>query len=140
MSELSGALDPAVCHGMACIRGARGRPGSRRLRRRPRPRAHSAAARVGVTRFKLDENLPSRAAVLVRDAGHDVSTALDEDLGGSSDATVAKACADEGRVLVTPDLHRGLLQRSLPALAAVDLQGSIAIVEPERMRTWRPGD
>jgi len=68
------------------------------------------------------------------------STALDEDLGGSSDATVAKACADEGRVLVTPDLHRGLLQRSLPALAAVDLQGSIAIVEPERMRTWRPGD
>ena len=41
----------------------------------------------------------------MRDAGHDVSTALDEDLGGSSDAAVAKACLDEGRVLVTLDLH-----------------------------------
>ena len=91
MSELSGALDPAVCHGMACIRGTRGRLGSRRLRRRPRPRAHSAAARVGVTGFKLDENLPSRAAVLMRDAGHDVSTALDEDLGGSSSRSIRTA-------------------------------------------------
>jgi predicted nuclease of predicted toxin-antitoxin system len=121
-----------------------------------------------VTRFKLDENLPSRAAVLMRGSGHDVSTALEQGLGGSSDATIAKACADEGRVLVTLDLHFadirtygsaespgivvlrpgqqgvnticGLLVQSLPALAAVDLRGSIAIVEPERLRTWRRGD
>jgi predicted nuclease of predicted toxin-antitoxin system len=104
----------------------------------------------------------------MRDAGHDVSTALDEALGGSSDAAVAKACADEGRVLVTLDLHFSdirtygptespgivvlrpgnqgvasickLLRRGVRTLASVDLQGSIAIVEPERMRLWRSTD
>ncbi len=39
-------------------------------------------------RFKLDENLPMELAGLLRDAGHDVSTVLDQQLGGSSDEEV----------------------------------------------------
>ena len=57
-----------------------------------------------MTRLKLDENLPSHAAVILRQAGHDVSTALDEGLGGASDAALANACADEDRILLTLDL------------------------------------
>jgi predicted nuclease of predicted toxin-antitoxin system len=55
-------------------------------------------------RFKLDENLPKRAEALLRDAGHDVETVLDEQLGGDSDTTVLDACRAESRVLVTFDL------------------------------------
>jgi len=42
-------------------------------------------------RFKLDENLPRDAEALLRDAGHDVRTVLDERLGGNSDAKVLDA-------------------------------------------------
>jgi len=40
------------------------------------------------TRFKLDENLPRDARRLLRDAGHDVHTVLEERLGGGSDSQV----------------------------------------------------
>jgi hypothetical protein len=33
------------------------------------------------TRFKLDENLPQDAVVLLRNAGHQVQTVLEERLG-----------------------------------------------------------
>lgn len=55
-------------------------------------------------RFKLDENLPRDTAVLLRDAGHDVQTVLEERLGGSPDSKVLDACRTEGRVLITFDL------------------------------------
>ena len=35
-----------------------------------------------MTRFKLDENLPHQAALVLRRAGHDVSTVLEQGLGG----------------------------------------------------------
>lgn len=56
------------------------------------------------TRFKLDENLPRDAATLLREAGYDVRTALDERLGGSPDARIFDASRAEERVLVTFDL------------------------------------
>jgi hypothetical protein len=56
--------------------------------------------------FKTDENLPVSAAALLRSAGHDVTTALDEGLGGMADPQIAKVCRDEGRALLT--LDRGL--------------------------------
>lgn len=56
------------------------------------------------SRFKLDENLPRDAMAPFRDAGHDVEGALDEQLGGQSDAIVFAACQRETRILVTLDL------------------------------------
>lgn len=53
--------------------------------------------------FKLDENLPAEAAQMLRDAGHDVATVLEQRLGGAGDPRVADVCRTEGRVLLTFD-------------------------------------
>ena len=55
-------------------------------------------------RFKLDENLPSDAAPLLREAGHDVLTALQQHLGGKPDREVLDTCRSENRILITFDL------------------------------------
>jgi predicted nuclease of predicted toxin-antitoxin system len=66
-------------------------------------------------RFKLDENIPGEAVALLRDAGHDVSTALEQGLGGAVDERVLGACRDEARVLVTLDLDFGDIRAYPPA-------------------------
>ena len=53
--------------------------------------------------FKTDENIPSEAADLLREAGYDVATVLDQALGGRPDPEIADACQREGRVLLTLD-------------------------------------
>lgn len=121
-----------------------------------------------MTRLKLDENLPSRAALVLREAGHDVSTTIEEGLGGASDAALAHACAREDRVLITLDLdfadiptygspespgivvlrlpHQdvasicSLLERAAHELGETSLRGGICILEPQRIRSWRAGD
>ena len=55
-------------------------------------------------RFKLDENLPYRAADTFVDAGHDADTVYDEDLAGQPVEVVLAAAVCENRVLVTLDL------------------------------------
>ena len=55
-------------------------------------------------RFKTDENLPLEAAQLLRRAGHDAITILDQQMGGDPDENVASACRREDRVLITLDL------------------------------------
>ena len=52
-------------------------------------------------RFKLDENIPKDAGALLRGAGHDVETVLDERLEGNPDAKVFATCQRENRVLIT---------------------------------------
>jgi predicted nuclease of predicted toxin-antitoxin system len=118
-----------------------------------------------VKQFKLDENIPVRAKAVLRHAGYDVTTVLEQDLGGVRDALVAAACVCEGRILVTLDLDfadirsygsptspgiivirlprqdAGLvvtvLARALAELEREPLQGSIWILEPHRVRVWR---
>lgn len=41
-------------------------------------------------RFNLDENLPDRAVEILRAAGHDTVSLLDEVVAGAQDATVAQ--------------------------------------------------
>ncbi len=117
-------------------------------------------------RFKLDENLPVQAVDTLRKAGHDVRTVLEQGLGGAADRAIFEACAAERRVLVTLDLDFADIRRqgvaespgmlvirvgrqdvgtvcaalvsALPDVERESLQGSIWIIEPHRVRVWRP--
>ena len=53
--------------------------------------------------FKLDENLPVEVALLLQQEGHQVTTVPAQNLTGSPDHTVARACALEGFALLTLD-------------------------------------
>jgi predicted nuclease of predicted toxin-antitoxin system len=55
-------------------------------------------------RCKLDENMPVESADLLRTAGRDCATVLDEGLGGAGDPDLGARCRVEGRVLFTLDL------------------------------------
>lgn len=54
-------------------------------------------------KVKLDENTPMSLARAFVVRGHDCSHALEEGLGGSTDADLFRVCVDEGRLLVTLD-------------------------------------
>jgi predicted nuclease of predicted toxin-antitoxin system len=58
-------------------------------------------------KFKIDENLPRELAHLLRDAGWDSMSIVEQQLGGGDDSRVAAVCSAEGRILVTFD--RGFL-------------------------------
>jgi predicted nuclease of predicted toxin-antitoxin system len=58
-------------------------------------------------KFKIDENLPDDLAQLIRDAGWDCSSIVEQQLGGADDPHVAAVCIAEDRILVTFD--RGFL-------------------------------
>ena len=113
-------------------------------------------------RFKLDENLSRDAEALLRKAGHDVHTVLDEHLVGNLDSRVFDASRAEDRILVTFDLdfsdirryppasHKGiwvlrphtqsientlaLLRGALVVLQPEPARGRLWIIEPERVR------
>jgi predicted nuclease of predicted toxin-antitoxin system len=54
-------------------------------------------------KFKIDENLPVEVAELLRQAGYDTTTAVEQHLEGENDAHSASACQHEERALVTLD-------------------------------------
>jgi len=58
-------------------------------------------------KFKIDENLPVELAQILRAAGHDAATVIEQGMGGTDDLSLARACEREGRVLVTMDLGFG---------------------------------
>lgn len=66
-------------------------------------------------RFKFDENLPRDAEALLRKAGYDVDTVLNERLGGNPDPHVFDASQAEARVLVTFDLDFSDIRAYPPA-------------------------
>ncbi|WP_367871911.1 DUF5615 family PIN-like protein [Luteolibacter sp. Populi] len=55
-------------------------------------------------KFKFDENLPTELGDVLRSAGHDAHSVFDEQLNGAPDTSIARACQDEGRILITLDL------------------------------------
>jgi predicted nuclease of predicted toxin-antitoxin system len=55
-------------------------------------------------KIKLDENLPVRLAILLKNIGHDVDTAYEEQLVGRTDSEIWAAAQRESRFLVTQDM------------------------------------
>jgi Domain of unknown function (DUF5615) len=55
-------------------------------------------------KMKLDENIGKRGQVLLKGAGHDVCTILEQNLQSAPDPTVIEVCRLEHRCLVTLDL------------------------------------
>jgi predicted nuclease of predicted toxin-antitoxin system len=66
-------------------------------------------------RFKIDENLPIDAAEVLRRAGHDAATVLEQGYGGSTDARLAALCQRESRILVTLDMDFADIRAYPPA-------------------------
>jgi predicted nuclease of predicted toxin-antitoxin system len=116
-------------------------------------------------RFKIDENLPDDAALLLRANGIEADTVRDQGLGGAADEFVEDVVRNEQRVLLTldrdfgdirtypPESYAGivvlrpkrqdkaavldLLKRLAPALRKESFAGQLWIVEPDRIRFRR---
>jgi hypothetical protein len=66
-----------------------------------------------VPAVKLDENVPDSVGAILRDAGHDVALARDQQLAGAADDHILAVATGEARVLVT--LDRDFTNISAPA-------------------------
>lgn len=53
--------------------------------------------------FKTDENLPVEVTELLRGAGYDAMSVLEQGMGGESDPLLDEVCIKEGRILITLD-------------------------------------
>ncbi|MBS3733750.1 MAG: DUF5615 family PIN-like protein [Phycisphaerae bacterium] len=112
--------------------------------------------------FKIDENLPSEAAAVLQQAGHDAKSVIDQGMQGASDARVAQVCRQEERALMTLDVGfgdisayppedyagivvlrlrsqqaahvRSVLRRLLSEMEHRELQGTLWIVDEQRIR------
>lgn len=119
-------------------------------------------------KLKLDENLDTRLAILLQQAGHDVLTVRDQRLAGIEDQALYELCIQEQRVLVSLDkdfsnvlrfspkgtprlvVLRGpddlfptmqiLIQTLIQALAQDTPTGKLWIIEPGRLRIHNPLD
>jgi hypothetical protein len=58
-------------------------------------------------KIKLDENMPYSLAILLRAAGHNVSTVPEENLSGEGDRHVLETATKENRLLITFDADFG---------------------------------
>jgi predicted nuclease of predicted toxin-antitoxin system len=63
-------------------------------------------------RVKLGENLPESAVPILRGAGHDADTVLEEGLAGANDPDVLKAAVADRRMVFTLDRGFGELTRA----------------------------
>jgi predicted nuclease of predicted toxin-antitoxin system len=66
-------------------------------------------------KLKLDENLGTRIATLLRSAGHDVATVPGQDLSSTADTQLIEICRREQRCLVTLDRGFGNRLRFIPS-------------------------
>ena len=67
-------------------------------------------------KFKIDENLPLEVTALLKDAGYDALSVLDQGLGGDHDDKIFEVCRKEQRILVTLDLDFSNVQAYPPAM------------------------
>jgi predicted nuclease of predicted toxin-antitoxin system len=91
-----------------------------------------------VLRLKLDENMPGKAAQMLRAVGHDAMTVSEQALGGSIDETLIQICRSEARTLLTLDLDFADIRSYPPAehagiivlrLARQDVPSLLCVVE-----------
>ena len=120
-------------------------------------------------RIKLDENLGKQCVELLHRVGHEVATVPEQGLCSAPDSGIIEACRTEGRCLVTLDLdfgnpllfrhsdYRGVALLRLPprstptdltaavrtlmtGLERENIEGKLWIVQPGRIREYRPED
>jgi predicted nuclease of predicted toxin-antitoxin system len=72
-------------------------------------------------KFKVDENLPEELTQLLRDAGWDSASVVEQHLGGADDPLVAQVCSAENRILITFDRGFSNIKRH----PATGLQGIV---------------
>jgi predicted nuclease of predicted toxin-antitoxin system len=65
-------------------------------------------------KFKVDENLPTEYASILRGAGFEADTVSDEKLSGASDSVLSERCRTEDRGLMTLDLDFANVQAYPP--------------------------
>jgi uncharacterized protein (DUF433 family)/predicted nuclease of predicted toxin-antitoxin system len=116
-------------------------------------------------KFKLDENLGSRTAGLIAEAGHEVETVAQEKLSGTNDARLLEICIAEQRCLISSDLDfadvlrfppyntpgiavlrlprvaslnllTGFVRSLLAALQTASIAGRLWVVEAGRIRVY----
>lgn len=103
---------------------------------------------------KLDENVPDSVGTMLRQAGHDVALAREQQLVGASDDRLLTVAASEGRVLISfdrgftnvihhpPEATPGIVEirlrdQTLPRIRRVATTvGSLLMTEPIRGRLW----
>jgi predicted nuclease of predicted toxin-antitoxin system len=69
-------------------------------------------------KLKADESIGKSGIELLRNQGHDVATVREQGLAGAADETLFRACAVEGRTLITLDRDFGQVTRFPPADSA----------------------
>ena len=119
-----------------------------------------------MARFLVDEDLPRSLARALKAAGMEAGHVIDSDLRGQPDAAIFDHATNNGMVLLSADLgfanvlrfpigsHHGIvvtrfpntmptttmnadIVRALSELSDEELRGSLAIIEPGRVRLRR---
>ena len=89
-------------------------------------------------KFKTDENLPVEVVDLLRQAGHDALSVMDQQLAGHPDGDVAAVCQAEQRALVTLDLDFSDIRPIRPKTTRASSCCVLCNRRSHRFCDWRP--